>query len=65
MILNIYYKFIDFNFKFYSLYFINDVYICNENDVRGNFVNFFFCVFLLVKVLIKYKMVNLILLLKI
>lgn len=59
MILNICYKFIDFNFKFYSLYFINDVYICNENDVRGNFV------FLLVKVLIKYKMVNLILLLKI
>lgn len=45
MVLNIYYKFIDFDFKFYSLYFIYDVYICNEKDVRGNFVSFFFCVF--------------------
>lgn len=41
MILNIHYKFIDFNFKLYSLHFTNDAYICNENDARGNLANFF------------------------
>lgn len=45
MILNIHYKFIDFNFKLYSLHFTNDAYICNENDARGNLANLFFRAF--------------------
>lgn len=52
MILNIHYKFIDFNFKLYSLHFTYDAYICNENDARGNLA------FLLAKVSIKHKMAN-------
>lgn len=58
MILNIHYKFIDFNFKLYSLHFTNDAYICNENDARGNLANLFFRAFLLAKVSIKRKMAN-------
>lgn len=59
MVLNIYYKFIDFDSKLYSLRFTYDAYICNENDARGNLANLFFRAFLLAKVSIKHKTVNL------
>lgn len=45
MVLNIYYKFIDFDSKLYSLHFTYDAYICNEKDARGNLASLFFRAF--------------------
>lgn len=59
MVLNIYYKFIDFDSKLYSLHFTYDAYICNVKDARGNLASLFFVLFLLAKVSIKHKTVNL------